>query len=183
MQHEQANPGPLGLLGFGMTTILLNIHNAGYFPLSAMILSMGIFYGGIAQIIAGILEYKRGNTFSYVAFTSFGMFWLSLVFIIMAPKWGATAATEPGFMGWYLALWGVFSLFMWVGTAGKGPVLRFVFLSLTALFFLLAAHNWTESHQIGLIAGWVGLVCGGSAMYLGMAEVVESAQGRKILPF
>lgn len=74
-----ANPGPLGLMGFGMTTILLNIHNAGFFPLTSVILSMGIFYGGIAQIIAGIFEYKKGNTFAATAFSSYGLFWLSLV--------------------------------------------------------------------------------------------------------
>ncbi|MFL9598738.1 acetate uptake transporter, partial [Aeromonas veronii] len=72
MSEKLANPAPLGLMGFGMTTILLNIHNAGFFPISAMILAMGLFYGGVAQIIAGIMEYKRGNTFGVTAFTSYG---------------------------------------------------------------------------------------------------------------
>lgn len=80
-----ANPGPLGLMGFGMTTILLNIHNAGFFPLTSVILSMDIFYGGIAQIIAGIFEYKKGNTFAATAFSSYGLFWLSLVGLLMLP--------------------------------------------------------------------------------------------------
>jgi uncharacterized protein len=79
MEQKLANPGPLGLLGFGMTTILLNIHNAGFFPVSAMMLSMGIFVGGIAQVIAGILEFKKGNTFGMTAFISYGMFWITLV--------------------------------------------------------------------------------------------------------
>ncbi|HAI7507546.1 TPA: acetate uptake transporter, partial [Escherichia coli] len=74
-----ANPAPLGLMGFGMTTILLNLHNVGYFALDGIILAMGIFYGGIAQIFAGLLEYKKGNTFGLTAFTSYGSFWLTLV--------------------------------------------------------------------------------------------------------
>ena len=83
-----ANPAPLGLMGFGMTTVLLNIHNAGFYPMNAMILSMGIFYGGIAQVIAGIMEWKKGNTFGTTAFTSYGLFWLSLVGIVLLPKSG-----------------------------------------------------------------------------------------------
>jgi len=183
MDQKTANPAPLGLLGFGMTTILLNIHNAGFFPISAMILAMGIFYGGIAQVIAGVLEYKKGNTFAYVAFTSYGMFWLTLVFLIVAPKMGITTATEHAYMGWYLCVWGVFTLFMFIGTLNKGPVLKFIFGSLTVLFFLLAIRDWTGSALIGTIAGWEGIVCGASAFYLGMAEVLEEARGRKILPY
>ncbi len=183
MEQKSANPAPVGLLGFGMTTILLNIHNAGFFPISAMILAMGIFYGGIAQVIAGVLEYKKGNTFAYTAFVSYGMFWLTLVFLIVAPKWGITDATEHAFMGWYLFVWGVFTFFMWLGTFGKSPVLQFIFGSLWVLFFLLAIRDWTGNQLIGTIAGWEGLVCGGSAFYLGVAEVLAEARGRKILPF
>ncbi len=183
LDAKTANPAPVGLLGFGMTTILLNIHNAGFFPISAMILAMGIFYGGIAQVIAGVLEYKKGNTFAYTAFTSYGMFWLTLVFLIVAPKWGITEATEHAYMGWYLFVWGVFTFFMFIGTLNKGPVLKFIFGSLTVLFFLLAIRDWTGSKLIGTIAGWEGIVCGASAFYLGVAEVLEEARGRKILPF
>ena len=90
-----ANPAPLGLLGFAMTTILLNIHNAGFYELNAVIMTMGIFYGGIAQLIAGILEFKKGNTFGTVAFSSYGSFWLTLVGIWVFPKLGIMAAPEP----------------------------------------------------------------------------------------
>ena len=89
---KTGNPAPLGLMGFGMTTILLNLHNAGFIPLDSMILSMGIFYGGIAQVIAGIMEWKKGNTFAATAFTSYGMFWLSLVSLITLPKAGLGVA-------------------------------------------------------------------------------------------
>lgn len=183
MQQQYANPAPLGLMGFGMTTILLNIHNAGFFPVSSMVLAMGIFYGGVAQVIAGIMEFKKGNTFGTTAFTSYGLFWLTLVGLILLPKMGLAEPTPHAFMGWYLVLWGAFTGFMFVGTLKSGPVLRFIFGSLTVLFFLLAARDFTHSELIGTIAGWEGMVCGASACYLAMAEVLEEQHGRKILPF
>ena len=178
-----ANPAPLGLMGFGMTTVLLNIHNAGFFPLSSMVLAMGIFYGGIAQIIAGIMEYKKGNTFGTTAFTSYGLFWLSLVATwvihgLNAPNGGATPVA---YMGWYLFLWGVFTFFMWIGTFGKNRAVQFVFLSLTILFWLLAARDWTGSAVVGKIADFEGILCGLSAIYLAMAEVLNEARGRTVL--
>ena len=88
MDDNLANPAPLGLMGFGMTTVLLNLHNVGLWPIGAMILGMGIFYGGLAQVIAGIMEFKKGNTFGTTAFTSYGFFWLSLVFLLIAPNLG-----------------------------------------------------------------------------------------------
>jgi len=183
-EAKLANPAPLGLMGFGMTTVLLNIHNAGLFPLSAMVLAMGIFYGGIAQVIAGVMEFKRGNTFGTTAFTSYGLFWLSLVATWLIPGLNSPAGgkTPEAFMGWYLALWGVFTFFMWFGTFGKNRVLQFVFLSLTVLFCLLAARDWTGSAEIGTIAGVEGIVCGLSAVYLAMAEVLNEGKGRPILP-
>ena len=185
MENKLANPAPLGLMGFGMTTVLLNIHNAGFFPVSAMVLAMGIFYGGIAQVIAGILEFKKGNTFGLTAFTSYGMFWLTLVALWLLPEISAGKGikTVEGYMGWYLFMWGVFTFFMWLGTFGKNRVLQFVFLSLWILFFLLAIRDWAESPLIGTIAGYEGILCGASAIYLAMAEVLEEARGKKILPY
>lgn len=182
-QESLANPGPLGLMGFGMTTVLLNIHNAGFFPISAMILAMGLFYGGIAQIIAGILEFKKGNTFGLTAFVSYGHFWLTLVALIVMPKLGWTAPTSAGFMGWYLFMWGIFTLFMFFGTLKSNKVLQFIFASLALLFFLLALRDWTgHSEIIGTIAGFEGIICGLSAIYLAMAEVINEQHGRVILP-
>lgn len=184
MEVKLSNPAPLGLMGFGMTTVLLNIHNAGFFPVSSMILAMGIFYGGIAQVIAGILEFKKGNTFGTTAFTSYGFFWITLVGIWVFPELGWTmgAATEVGFMGWFLFLWGVFTFFMWIGTFGKNKVLQFIFFSLWVLFFLLAIRDWTGSAIIGTIAGFEGIICGLSAIYLAMAEVLNETRGKVILP-
>ena len=177
-----ANPAPLGLMGFGMTTVLLNIHNAGFYPMTAMILGMGIFYGGIAQCIAGIFEMKKGNTFAATAFTSYGMFWMVLVFLVVAPKLGWAEGTPAGFMGWFLFVWGVFTAFMFVATLKANRALQFIFLSLTILFFLLAVRDWTGSQAIGTFAGYEGIVCGASAIYLAMAEVINEKFGRAVLP-
>ncbi|WP_369434253.1 acetate uptake transporter [Psychromonas sp. MME1] len=177
-----ANPGPLGLMGFGMTTVLLNIHNAGFFPISAMILAMGLCYGGAAQIIAGILEFKKGNTFGLTAFTSYGFFWVSLVALIVMPTLGWAEATPHAFMAWYLVMWGVFTAFMFIATLRGNFVLKFIFASLTVLFFLLAARDFTGSSLIGTIAGFEGIICGLSAIYLAMAEVINEQFGRTVLP-
>jgi uncharacterized protein len=185
MEQKLANPAPLGLMGFGMTTVLLNIHNAGFFPVSAMILAMGIFYGGIAQVIAGIMEFRKGNTFATTAFTSYGFFWITLVALWLFPDtgYGKGVMTEEAYMGWFLFLWGVFTFFMWIGTWNKNRVLQFVFLSLWILFFLLALRDWTGMSGIGVIAGYEGIICGSSAIYLAMAEVLEESLGKRILPY
>ncbi|MCL2000022.1 MAG: acetate uptake transporter [Planctomycetes bacterium] len=177
------NPAPLGLMGFGMTTILLNIHNAGFYPISSVILAMGLFYGGLAQVIAGILEFRKGNTFGLTAFTSYGFFWIALVFTWVLPKIGWAEATPETYMGWFLLLWGVFTFFMLLGTLKGSRVLQFVFASLTFLFILLAIRDFSGNHGVGVLAGWVGIVCGGSAFYLAMAEVLAEQHGRKVLPF
>ncbi|CCO22359.1 acetate uptake transporter [Maridesulfovibrio hydrothermalis] len=182
MESKLANPAPLGLMGFGMTTVLLNIHNAGFFPISAMVLAMGFFYGGIAQVIAGIMEFKKGNTFGTTAFTSYGLFWMTLVGLIVMPKLGWADPTPHKFMGWYLVMWGIFTLFMYIGTFKSNKVLQFIFLSLAVLFFLLAIRDFTGSELIGTIAGYEGILCGASAMYLAMAEVINETHDRTVLP-
>ena len=182
MENKLANPAPLGLMGFGMTTVLLNIHNAGFFPLGSMILAMGVFYGGIAQVIAGTMEFKKGNTFGMVAFVSYGFFWLTLVALILFGKWGWIDGVKEGFLGWYLFFWGVFTFFMWIATFGKNRVLQTVFFTLWILFFLLAIEKWTGIKTIGVIAGFEGIICGLSAIYLAMAEVINESLGKTVLP-
>lgn len=180
---KPANPAPLGLMAFGMTTILLNLHNVGLFPLTSVILAMGIFYGGIAQVIAGIMEYKNGNTFGTTAFTSYGMFWLSLVGLILMPGMGLGEATPAHFLASYLLIWGIFTGFMFIATLARYPVAKqVVFGSLTLLFFLLAAGDFTGNATIGHIAGVVGIFCGSSAVYLAIATVINLEFGRTVLP-
>ena len=165
-----------------MTTILLNIHNAGFFPVMTVIVSMGIFYGGLAQVIAGILEFRKGNTFGTTAFTSYGFFWIALVGIWYLPTSPATAPSDATFVGIFLALWGIFTGFMFIGTLKGNRVLQFVFASLTLLFALLAIGNISGDHGIIHIAGFEGIICGASAIYLAMAEVINEQFGRTILP-
>ncbi|GBU09868.1 succinate-acetate transporter [Gammaproteobacteria bacterium] len=179
--NSVANPGPLGLAGFGMTTILLNLHNAGFFPIEGAIIAMGIFYGGISQVIAGIIEFKRNNTFGATAFTSYGFFWLTLVTIWILPSLGL-AKTSSTFLAWYLLIWGVFTFFLFLGTLKSNRVVIFVFGSLVVLFALLALGNFTENNTIIKFAGWIGIICGSSAIYLAMAEVLESVYKRWVLP-
>ncbi|MDD3042504.1 MAG: acetate uptake transporter [Methanosarcinaceae archaeon] len=177
-----ANPGPLGLMGFGMTTVLLNLHNAGFFALGTMILSMGIFYGGIAQVIAGIMEWKKGNTFGTTAFTSYGFFWLSLVGIIVLPGLGWGTAPAKTTMAAYLFMWGLFTLFMFIGTLKAPKSLQVVFFTLAILFFLLALGDYTGSAAITRIAGFEGIFCGFSAIYTALGQVINEAHGKTIFP-
>jgi succinate-acetate transporter protein len=183
IKDTTANPAPLGLLGFGMTTVLLNLHNAGCYELNTMILAMGICYGGIAQVIAGIMEWKKNNTFGTTAFTSYGFFWLSLVALWVLPKLGLGTAPDPTAMASYLALWGLFTAVMFVGTLRLNRALQFVFASLTILFFLLAIGDFTgASPAFKHFTGYEGIVCGLSAIYAGLAQVLNEVYGRTVLP-
>src|SRR5213075_1306483 len=138
------NPAPLGLLGFGMTTVLLNFHNAGFYELNAMILAMGICYGGIAQVLAGMMEWRKGNTFATTAFISYGLFWLSLVALIVLTKLDWGVATNDKAMSAYLLMWGLFTLIMFIGTLRLNRALQVVFGTLTILFFLLAYGDFAS---------------------------------------
>jgi succinate-acetate transporter protein len=177
-----ANPAPLGLCAFGTTTVLLNFHNAGLFEMNSMILAMGIFYGGLAQVVAGIIEAKKNNSFGLTAFTSYGFFWLSLVALIVMPKMGWVAAPSENAMVAYLAIWGVFTLLLFFGTLKLSRALQFVFATLTVLFFLLALGDYTGNSAIKHFAGYEGIVCGASAIYAGVAGLLNEMYGKIVLP-
>ena len=146
-----------------------------------MILAMGIFYGGCAQVIAGVIESKKNNTFGLTAFTSYGFFWLSLVGLIAIPKFGWAAKPAEGAMAAYLAMWGIFTLCMFFGTLKLNRALQVVFASLTILFFLLAAEH-AGIEGVGKIAGYEGIFCGASAIYAGIANVLNEVYGKTVLP-
>jgi len=175
------NPAPLGLLAFGMTTVMLNLHNAGLFSLGSMIFAMGIFYGGIAQIIAGIMEWKKNNTFGTLAFISYGFFWISLVGLIVMPKLGMSDIFGKMDFLAFLAIWGLFSLVMWVITWRIGTALNVVFGLLVLLFLLLIIGNATGSILILTIAGIEGIICGLSAMYTGLGQVMNEVYKEKVI--
>ena len=191
MTEKMANPAPLGLLAFGMTTVLLNLHNAGLFPLDTMILAMGLAYGGLAQVIVGLMEFKKGNTFGTVAFTSYGLFWWSLVLLLVLPNTtiftGLSAPTETA-MAAYFFMWGLFTFTMFFGTLKTNRALQFVFMSLAILFFLLMIRELTGNPTLfgtftfNNLVGIEGVICGLSAVYLAFAEVLNEANKRNVLP-
>jgi len=183
LKDTTGNPAPLGLLGFGMTTVLLNLHNAGFYELNSMILAMGICYGGAAQIIAGIMEWRKGNTFAATAFLSYGLFWLSLVTLIILAKLGWGAPSNDTAMAAYLAMWGLFTAVMFVGTLRLNRALQIVFATLTVLFFLLAIGDFTAaSAGFKHVTGYEGILCGFSAIYAGLAQVLNELFGKIVLP-
>ena len=177
-----ANPAPLGLMGFGMTTVLLNLHNTGLFTLGTMILAMGIFYGGTAQVIAGIMEWKKGNTFATTAFISYGFFWFTLVGLIILPKLGLGTPPENSAIVAFLIMWGIFTGVLFIATLKLTKSLQFVFASLTILFFLLALGDALNSEFIKHIAGYEGIICGLSAIYAALAQVINEVYQKDICP-
>jgi len=183
LKDTTANPAPLGLLGFGMTTVLLNLHNAGFFELNSMILAMGICYGGAAQIVAGIMEWRKGNTFATTAFLSYGLFWFSLVALIVLPKLGWATASNETAMAAYLFMWGLFTAVMFIGTLRLHVAGQVVFGSLTILFFLLAISDFIKAGPgFKQFIGYEGIFCGFSAIYAGLAQVLNELYGKTMLP-
>jgi succinate-acetate transporter protein len=184
IKDTTSNPAPLGLLGFGMTTVLLNIHNAGFYGFNTMILGMGLAYGGIAQVIAGIQEWKKGNTFGATAFTSYGLFWLSLVALFMMTGYDKPDKTATAC---YFFMWGLFTLVMFIGTLKLNKALMVVFGSLTILFFMLCIRDATFakaadfSTTFGKITGYEGIICGLSAIYAALAQVLNEVYGKVVL--
>ena len=147
-----------------------------------MILAMGLFYGGLAQVIAGILEFKKNNTFGMTAFISYGFFWISLVGLIFMAKWGWIAPTPGNALVAYLVVWGIFTLLLFFGTLRINKALQFVFGSLTLLFFLLAIGDATKNESITHLAGYEGIICGASAIYTGIANLLNEVYGYTVLP-
>src|SRR5436190_19597106 len=183
LRDTTANPAPLGLLGFGMTTVLLNLHNAGFYELNSMILAMGMCYGGAAQIVAGIMEWRKGNTFATTAFLSYGLFWFSLVALLILPKLGWATASSDTAMAAYLFMWGLFSAVMFIATFRLHVAGQVVFGSLTILFFLLAIGDFISAGpDFRHFTGYEGIFCGFSAIYAGLAQVLNEVFGKVVLP-
>ena len=185
MSNEQAltrfsNPAPLGLAGFALTTWLLSMINAGWFSADAMnmVLAVAMAYGGTAQIIAGIMELPRGNTFGATAFVSYGAFWWSFALFVLFLHDKVPAA----FVGWYLFMWGVFTFYMWVGSLRAARALQLIFLALWITFFLLAAGEWTGMSGLHVAGGYIGLITAVLAFYLSAAEIINETHGKVVLP-
>ena len=187
-----ANPAVLGLTCFGLTTMLLSLHNAGAFKLDPAIFGLGLFVGGLAQVIAGIMEFRKGNTFAMTAFLAYGTFWIAVTFVLMyehhiaanKPLLAALLYEPSGKgLGWFMLLWGIFTVFMLIATLRINKVLVFVFATLTVVFFLLAGGIGWGNADVVKVAGIIGVITGAAALYLAMAENLEEIYGKVILPF
>lgn len=182
MKDNTTNPGPLGLVGFGLATIMLNLHNAGFHALDTMVLSMGLLLGGLLQLIVGLLEYKKNNMFGMIAFGAYGAFWLSLIFLMILPKMGLGEAPAPEAMGYYCSVWAIFSLGMFFATMKSNMASRILFAAVTVLFALLAIADFTGIHGVKTLAGFEGIFAGSLALYIAIAELYHDVYGKKILP-
>jgi succinate-acetate transporter protein len=184
IKDTTGNPGALGLWGFGVTTVLLSVNNTGLITMSSVILGMAIFVGGLAQIIAGCQEWYKNNTFGAVAFTSFGAFWLTFVVILLIPEtsFGTSFVTDNKSMGVFLIMWGLFTLYMFIGSLKLNRMLQVVFLTLIILFFMLAITEFTGSKYLALASGWEGIICGLSACYGSAAIVLKEVYAKTVLP-
>lgn len=179
MTDMTANPTALGLLGFGMTTFLLNLHNIGLFPLDGTILAMGLCFGGMAQIVAGLMDFKRNSMFGATAFTAYGFFWISLV--IIKTDFIGTAVDDLSLASYFM-LWGMMTLIMFIGTLKGNRSLQIVFLTLTALFMVLAIGTAMDSEIVMKVAGVIGIVCGSAAIYTAAAEILKEQYGEEVIP-
>jgi hypothetical protein len=180
-----ANPAPLGLIGFGLTTVMLSLINAGVLPKGGepVILPLAFAFGGFIQMIAGVMEFRCGNTFGTVAFLGYGAFWWWFAFLVLLGGRGVLDLTQAGgTIAVTLIAWGVFSLCMWVATFRLTKALWCVFLTLWITFFLLGFGDLLGAHRLTQAGGWIGLFCGLGAMYTSFALVTNSTFGKTVLP-
>ena len=182
VRDTSANPAPLGMMGFGVTTILLNLQHAGVIAPGSSAVALGIATGGLAQLVAGVMEWRKKNTFGTVAFVGFGLFWLSLGVLLSVPRLGVGGAGVRSDMAAYLFVWGLFSVVLFVATLKMNRAVMGVFFALTVLFFLLAFADATGSERLQRIAGWEGILCGMGAIYVGAAQILNEVWGRSVLP-
>lgn len=181
----QANPAALGLVGFGLTTVMLSLINAGVLPKGgeAAVLPLAFAFGGLIQILAGLLEFKSGNTFGMVAFLAYGAFWWWFAFLVLLGGNGVLDLSQAGStIAVTLIGWGVFTLYMWIGTFRLNKALWWVFLTLWITFFLLGFGDLLGANAVSKAGGWVGLICGLIAMYTSFAIVTNSTFGRDVVP-
>ncbi len=175
-----ANPAPLGLTGFALTTWMLSMVNAGWFAGAAvpLVLASAFAFGGTAQFAAGLMEMPRGNTFGFVAFCAYGAFWWSFALFVQF----FAAGVPHAFIGWWLIMWGVFTFYMWIATFALNRVLQLIFLALFITFFLLGASDLTGAAALHVAGGYMGLVTAALAFYLAAADVINETHGRPVLP-
>lgn len=178
-----ADPGALGLAGFAMTTFVLSTFNAGLLneSLEQVVLPLALFYGGLAQLLAGMWEFRRGNGFAATAFSSFGAFWLAFAYYIakVAPHLGPDAYQATGL---FLLAWTVFTAYMTVAALRTTGAVLAVFVTLTLTFLLLTIGAFAESTGIDKVGGWLGLITAVVAWYASFATVTNATWQREVIP-
>ncbi|BFI74843.1 acetate uptake transporter [Sulfurisphaera ohwakuensis] len=173
-EQKRANPAPLGLSGFALTTLVLSVFNAGLLSQgSSVVVGLAAFYGGLAQLLAGVLEWRAGNTFGYTAFFTYGAFW-EWYFVTSMFIPGATAQA----IGLVLIAFGIFTLVMWFGTFKANLGLFMTFLLLWITFFLLGIGSMVSNIALIHAGGYVGILTAIAAWYTGLAMVVSESLGR-----
>jgi len=181
---KPADPGPLGLAGFALTTFILSMFNAGLVSKAGepVVLGVALAYGGIAQLVAGIWEFRTGNTFGAVAFCSYGAFWISFwaLLTFFAPT--IPAEHVGAAVGLYLISWGIFTAYMFVASLRTTAAIALVFILLTITFLLLGIGNSGGHEGMVEVGGWAGLLTAAAAWYASMAGVVNSTFGKTVLP-
>jgi len=182
-----ANPGPLGLAGFGLTTVVLSAINAGLLPHEALpvVVPLAFAYGGVAQLIAGVLEFKVGNTFGMVAFTSYGLFWWWFALLQWTVGAGWLKAPPAIAGGTVLLMWGGFTFLLWIVTFRSNKAVWSIFLLLWITFFLLAWGDFGYSIgtlTCGTIGGYFGLLTGLDALAVAFIEVLNATANRVVVP-
>jgi hypothetical protein len=177
-----ADPVPLGLLGYGMTTVLLSLANATVFDVSAMVLAMAVFFGGVAQVLVCVMAYRNANTFAVTAFGGYGFLWITLGMLTVGSDHGWANASSATGMGFYLLLWAVFSFGLMILSSVAPRALTGVLALTVVLLSLLAIANWADSSTLFKIGGWEGVLTGASAVYLAFAFLLNDTFGRTVLP-
>jgi succinate-acetate transporter protein len=182
LNDNTANPAPLGLCAFGMTTILLSFHNAGITSLTSPILAMAIFYGGLAQLIVGVMEWKKNNTFGMLTFGSFGLFWISFSTILILPALGLAKGPQPVDLAAFLGVWGILIVGLFICSLKMHRLLQVTLAAVVLLVVFLVAAQLTGSSLILNIGGITGLIAGGLALYMGIGQVINECYGTRVLP-
>lgn len=180
-----ADPGPLGLAAFALTTFCLSVFNAGIIKtaaLEAVVLPLALFYGGLSQLLAGMWEFRTGNTFGATAFSSYGAFWIS--FWALVTFFAADIPPEHAgdAIGLFLIAWGIFTTYMFFASLRTTAAVALVFLLLAITFFLLGIGESSESSGMVEVGGWAGILTAAAAWYASFAAVINSTFGRTVLP-
>jgi uncharacterized protein len=183
-----ANPGPLGLSGFALTTLILSLVNTKIIAGGnvAIVLGLALFYGGLAQLLAGMWEFRSGNTFGATAFSSYGAFWLSFAALFVPAFVNPALKPDTTGLGWYLLAWGIVTAYLFIASLRTNGATALVFILLTITFVLLAIGKFqgqAEGDGFTLIGGWVGILTAIAAWYTSFAGVLASVSGgRNVLP-